>query len=113
SGLTFLKFNEGEWWPWALIALGIGTFWPFVAFELRQKDPAIDIRVLRQPNMWPVQLTAFLIGISLLGAQAPLATYAGTDPTELVDGEPLGYGLGLPAGTISILIGAYLISMIV
>ncbi|HRN30375.1 MAG TPA: MFS transporter, partial [Terrimesophilobacter sp.] len=87
--------------------------WPFVAFELRQKDPAIDIRVLRQPNMWPVQLTAFLIGISLLGAQAPLATYAGTDSAEIVDGEPLGYGLGLPAGTISILIGAYLISMIV
>src|SRR5690606_6823234 len=77
------------------------------------KDPAIDIRVLRRPTMWPVQLTAFLIGISLLGAQAPLATYAGTDPTDTVAGEPLGYGLGLPAGTISILIGAYLISMIV
>lgn len=113
SGLTFLKFNGGEWWPWALIVAGVVTFWPFVAFELRQKDPAIDIRVLGRPTMWPVQLTAFLIGISLLGAQAPLATYAGTDPTDTVAGEPLGYGLGLPAGTISILIGAYLISMIV
>ncbi|MBX3093048.1 MAG: MFS transporter [Cryobacterium sp.] len=113
SGLTFLKFNPDEWWPWALMLAGILAFWPFVRFELRQKDPAIDIRVLRQPNMWPVQLTAFLIGISLLGAQAPLATYAGTDFAAIVDGEPLGYGLGLKAGTISILIGLYLISMIV
>ena len=107
SGLTFLKFNGPQWWVWAVIVLGIVTFWPFVRFELRQKDPAIDIRVFRQPSMWPVQLTAFLIGISILGAQAPLATYAGTDKAEL------GYGLGLASGTISILIGLYLVSMIV
>lgn len=107
SGLTFLKFNDDQWWPYAVMALGVVTFWPFVRFELRQKDPAIDIRVLAQPNMWPVQLTAGLVGISLLGAQAPLSTYAGTDKATL------GYGLGLASGTISILIGLYLISMIV
>jgi MFS family permease len=83
------------------------VFWPFVRFELRQKDPAIDIRVFAQPNMWPVQLTAFLIGISILGAQAPLSTYAGTNK------EALGYGLGLASGSISMLIGLYLVSMIV
>lgn len=105
SGLTFLKFNPGQWWPWALMALGVLLFWPFVRFELRQEDPAIDIRVLTQPNMWPVQLTALLVGISLLGAQAPLATYAGTD-------RALGYGLGLDADDRSYIIGLYLISMI-
>lgn len=107
SGLTFLKFNGPEAWVLAIIAAGILLFVPFVLFERRQSDPAIDIRVLAQPNMWPVQLTAFLVGISLLGAQAPLATFAGTDPDEV------GYGLGLTSGTISILIGVYLISMIV
>jgi hypothetical protein len=108
SGLTFVKFNGPEaLWAWGIILLGLLTFIPFTRFELRQADPAIDIRVLRQPNMWPVQLTAFLIGISLLGAQAPLATFAGTDP------EVHGYGLGLSAGSISILIGVYLISMII
>jgi len=56
--------------------------------------------------MWPIQLTAGLIGISLLGAQAPLSTFAGTNPIN-------GYGLGLDASDISILIGAYLVSMIV
>ncbi|MEO7146315.1 MAG: MFS transporter [Terrimesophilobacter sp.] len=107
SGLTFLKLNSDQWWPWAIIALGIAAFWPFVRLELSHPDPAIDIRVFRQSNMWPVQLTAFLIGISILGAQAPLSTYAGTDKGEL------GYGLGLASGSISILIGLYLISMIV
>ncbi|MGV8884166.1 MAG: MFS transporter [Microbacteriaceae bacterium] len=108
SGLTFLKFNGPEtWWVWVIIVAGTLVFIPFTRFELKQKDPAIDIRVLLQPNMWPVQLTAFLVGISLLGAQAPLATFAGTDPGEV------GYGLGLTSGTISILIGVYLISMIV
>lgn len=107
SGLTFLKFNDDQWWPWAIMAFGVLTFWPFVRFELRQKDPAIDIRVFRQPNMWPVQLTAFLVGISLLGAQAPLSTYAGTDKAAL------GYGLGLDSDARSYIIGLYLISMII
>ncbi|RDV45608.1 MFS transporter [Leifsonia sp. ku-ls] len=107
SGLTFLRLNGvGTWWVWALIALGLLSFVPFARWELLQSDPAIDLRVLRKPTMWPVQLTAGLIGISLLGAQAPLSTYAGTDPAN-------GYGLGLTAGQRSILIGAYLISMIV
>ncbi|MGH1523557.1 MFS transporter [Leifsonia sp. L25] len=106
SGLTFLRIDGvGTWWVWALIVLGVLAFIPFGRWELKQQDPAIDLRVLRQPNMWPVQLTAGLIGISLLGAQAPLSTFAGTDPVN-------GYGLGLSAGQRSILIGAYLISMI-
>ena len=107
SGLTFLRINGvGTWWVWVLIAAGILAFIPFGKWELKQSDPAIDLRVLRRPNMWPIQLTAGLVGISLLGAQAPLSTYAGTDPVN-------GYGLGLSAGQRSILIGAYLISMIV
>ncbi len=107
SGLTFLRLNGLQaWWVYLLIAAGILMFIPFARFELAQKDPAIDLRVLKQPTMWPVQLTAFLIGISLLGAQAPLSTYAGTDPAN-------GYGLGLDSGDRSNLIGVYLISMIV
>jgi MFS family permease len=107
SGLTFLRINGvGTWWVWALIVLGVVAFVPFGRWELKQEDPAIDLRVMGRPNMWPVQLTAGLVGISLLGAQAPLSTYAGTDPVN-------GYGLGLSAGQRSILIGAYLISMIV
>jgi MFS family permease len=107
SGLTFLRINgAGTWWVWALISIGALVFVPLVRYERRQADPAIDMRVLAQPTMWPVQLTAALIGISLLGAQAPLSTFAGTDPVN-------GHGLGLEASDISNLIGAYLVSMII
>jgi MFS family permease len=107
SGLTFLRINgPNAWWAYLLIIAGVLAFIPFGRYELTKDDPAIDLRVLRQPTMWPVQLTAGLIGISLLGAQAPLSTYAGTDPSN-------GYGLGLDSGDRSTLIGVYLISMIV
>ncbi len=107
SGLTFVRINGPEtWWVWLLVAAGVLAFLPFGAWELRSPDPAIDLRMLRRPSMWPVQLTAGLIGISLLGAQAPLSTFAGTDPVN-------GYGLGLDATAISNLIGLYLVSMIV
>ncbi len=107
SGLTFLRINGPEaWWVYLLMLAGAAVFVPWARFELKQDDPAIDLRVLRQPNMWPVQVTAGLVGISLLGAQAPLATFAGTDPVN-------GYGLGMEADAISNVIGAYLISMIV
>lgn len=109
SGLTFLKINIQSplWWiAIPIMVAGILVFIPWGRFELRQPDPAIDLRVLGQPNMWPVQLTAGLVGISLLGAQAPLSTFAGTDPVN-------GYGLGLDASSISYIIGAYLVSMIV
>ena len=107
SALTFLRLNgPGFVWTWLLLAAGVAGFVWFVRFELRQEDPAVDIRVLRRPEMWPVQATAALVGISLLGAQGPLSTYAGTDSS-------LGYGLGLDASGRSNIIGVYLISLIV
>lgn len=108
GGLSFLRVPDG---PGAgvvvaLVVAGLAVFAAFVWYELRQPDPAIDIRVLAKPQMWPVQATAFLVGISLLGAQGPLATYAGTDSS-------LGYGLGLDATDRSNVIGVYLVSLIV
>jgi MFS family permease len=96
---------EAWWWVVGLLAAGIAVFVWFVRYELGKDDPAIDIRVLRRPEMWPVQATAFLVGISLLGAQGPLSTYAGTD-------RSLGYGLGLDATARSNVIGVYLVSLI-
>ncbi|WP_191905646.1 MFS transporter [Microbacterium caowuchunii] len=107
SALTFLRLNgPGFVWTWVLLAAGLVAGAVFVRYELRQDDPAVDIRVLRKPEMWPVQATAALVGISLLGAQGPLSTYAGTDTA-------LGYGLGLDATGRSNVIGVYLVSLIV
>lgn len=115
SGLMLLRINGlGAWWVWALMALGVLVLLPFVVWVLRHPDPAIDLRMLRQPAMWPVQITAGLFGISVLGAQIPLTTFVGTDPTALTaDGTPLGYGLGLSSGMRSIVIGVYLLSLII
>jgi len=108
SSLTFLRINgPGTWWVWVLMAVGLLAFVPFGRWVLGRDDPAIDLRVMAQPSMWPIQVTAGLFGISVLGAQIPLSTFAGTDP------EVTGYGLGLSAGMRSVVIGIYLISLIV
>jgi len=107
GGLTFVRVNgAGELWPWLVTALGVLLVVPFVRYELGRTDPLVDFRVLRSPSMWPVQLTAGLFGVSVLGAQGPLSTYARTDP------EVYGYGLGLSTSEVSIVIGGYVVSML-
>jgi len=107
AGLTFMRLDgPGTWWAWAAVVLGILAMVPFARYELGHKDPLVDIRLLRQPSMWPVQLTAFLFGVSVLGAQAPLSTFARTDPAEV------GYGLGVSSGMVSILIGVYVLALL-
>ncbi|MCZ2813140.1 MFS transporter [Modestobacter sp. VKM Ac-2979] len=108
GGLTFVRLNGAEQaWPWLVVAAGLLLVWPFVRYELRQPDPLVDFRVLRSSAMWPVQLTAGLFGVSVLGAQGPLSTFARTDP------DVYGYGLGLSTSSVSLVIGAYVISMLV
>jgi len=117
AGLAFLRVGEigGTEVPMGLrvgvllaaIAVGGAVLTVFGRWELRHPDPAIDLRVMKQPAMWPVLLTAALFGISVLGAQAPLSTYAATDPAVH------GYGLGLDADSLSYLIGVYLVAMII
>lgn len=113
SSLTFLRLNGPEtWWVWVLMAVGLLSFIPFGRLMLRTDDPAVDLRVLRRPAMWPVQVTAGLFGISVLGAQFPLAAFAATDPAVTSTGpDDPGYGLGLE--DTSIIIGIYLVSLVV
>jgi len=112
GGMTFMRVSgPAEWWPWTVVAAGAALLWPFVAWELRRDEPVIDIRVLRRRTMWPVQATAALIGISLLGAQGVLSTFSTTNPDEVVAGARLGYGLGLDDN--SLVIGGYLLSLVV
>lgn len=108
GGLSFLRLNGiGDLLSWGLVALGILLVIPFAMWELRHDDPLIDVRMFRSPALGPVFLTAGLFGVSVLGAQAPLSTFARTDP------EVYGYGLGTAGFTTSLIIGVYLIAMIV
>ena len=92
--------------PWTLIALGLVVLYVFGRYELGQTEPLVDVRLLGTPGQWPVQLTAFLFGMSVLGAQIPLSTFARTDP------DVYGYGLGTTGFATSLIIGIYLIGMI-
>ena len=108
SGLSFLRINgPGTWWVWLLLLAGLAALVPFVRYELGLADPLVDFRMLRQKTMWPVQLTAGLFGISVLGAQAPMSTFARTDRGLH------GYGLGLDAGGVSVIIGSYVLAVLV
>ena len=72
--------------------LGLLAFVPFGRLELAH-GTAHRHRLLATPGQWPVQLTAFLFGMSVLGAQIPLSTFAQTDPAVG------GYGLGAGAAS--------------
>ncbi|WP_396655049.1 MFS transporter [Microbacterium sp.] len=107
GGLSLLRINGPvDVWAWAVVLLGILLVVPFVLWELRVDDPVIDVRMFRSPALGPVFLTAGLFGVSVLGAQAPLSTFARTDP------EVYGYGLGTAGFATSLIIGVYLIAMI-
>ncbi len=92
---------------WALVLAGLLVLVAFVRVEAASQSPLIDVRALAAPGMWPVQLAAALFGMSVLGAQIPLSTFARTDPAQV------GYGLGVDAGAIANLIGLYVAAMAV
>lgn len=107
GGLSLLRLNgPADPLAWGVVALGIVLLVPFTLYELRHPDPLIDVRMFRSPALAPVFLTAGLFGVSVLGAQAPLSTFARTDPTVY------GYGLGTSGFATSLIIGLYLIGMI-
>jgi MFS family permease len=107
TGLILVRLQgPGSSWAWGSIVLGLLTLWPFARAELAIEEPLIDVRLLATPAQWPVQLTAFLFGMSVLGAQIPLSTFARTDPDEA------GFGLGASASFVSTLIGVYVIALV-
>ncbi|TSD68452.1 MFS transporter [Aeromicrobium piscarium] len=108
GGLSLVRMvGIASWWPWVVLAAGLVLLVPFIRFELRAPDPLIDVRVMTKPAMWPVQATAMLFGVSILGAQIPLTTFARTDPAEH------GFGLGLTASQLSPIVGGYVLSMLI
>jgi MFS family permease len=104
GGLIAIRLQgPGRPLGWTLIVLGVAAVWPFVRYEAQQAEPLVDVRLFASRLQWPVQLTAFLFGMSVLGAQIPLSTFARTDP------DVAGYGLGASAGFVSTLIGVYVV----
>ena len=108
GGLILVRLQgPGSVLPWLVLLLGLLAFWPFARYELGLDEPLIDVRLMATAAQWPVQLTAFLFGMSVLGAQIPLSTFARTDPDEA------GFGLGASASFVSTLIGVYVLSLVI
>lgn len=106
GGLSVLRvLGLAAWQPWAFVALGLALLAAFIRVELRAQDPVVDMRVIADRRQWPIQATAFFFGMSVLGAQAPLSTFARTDPAAT------GHGLGLSSSQTSYIIGAYVLSL--
>ncbi|GGD08385.1 MFS transporter [Nocardioides daphniae] len=105
AGLIAVRL-EGPASPiaWLLVVAGLLLLVPLTRHSRGLDEPLVDVRLLASPNQWPIQVTAFLFGFSVLGAQIPLSTFAQT-PKEL------GYGLGVDTQTVSYLIAVYVLSM--
>ncbi len=106
GGLVWLRLDgPGSLGGWLTIVVSVFFFFVFWRFEQNHPEPIVDVRLLASPAQWPVQLTAFLFGIPVLGGQIPLSTYAQADPVER------GYGLGADPAFISTLIGLYVVTL--
>ncbi|MDE0571833.1 MFS transporter [Demequina sp. B12] len=107
GGLSLVRVDGITTWVVGMVAIGVLLLWVFVKVEQRAEHPLVDMSMMRSPSLWPVVVTSALFGVSVLGAQGPLSTFARTDPTEV------GYGLGLTSATASYVIGAYVFSLLV
>lgn len=106
SGLVVLRVQGiGSVPAWLLVVLGVALLVPWWRVELRTPEPLVDVRLLGSAAQWPLQLTAALVGMSVLGAQIPLSTYARTNASRV------GYGLSTSAGFVSVLIAVYVVVM--
>lgn len=107
GGLVVIRVQgPGSVLAWVLVVLGVALSVPFGRVELRSPAPLVDIRLLGSRGQLPVQLTSALLGMSVLGAQIPMSTFARTDPAVA------GYGLGKGAGFVSVLIVLYVLAMV-
>jgi len=106
GGLVGVRvLGAGSPLAWTLVLLGLLALVPFWRVESARPGALVDVRLLVSPGQWPIQATAALFGMSVLGAQIPLSTFARTDPAEA------GYGLGAGPGFVSALIAVYVVFM--
>ena len=105
-----MPLSEGMVWGWGS-PLVIGLFvaaavllaaWIFV--EVRASNPLIDMRIMRLPGVWTVNLAALFVGAGMFGIFAFFPRFVQT-PTSA------GYGFGATVGESGILMLPMLVAM--
>ncbi|MFJ8924534.1 MFS transporter [Streptomyces sp. NPDC102415] len=80
------------------VVLGLVLLAVWVRVELRSAEPLVDVRALAARTTAPFYCAAFLFGVFYFGSQAPNSTFYAADP------EATGYGFGLSALSISLVL---------
>lgn len=105
-----MPLSEGMVWGWSS-PLVIGLFVAaavllaaWIVVEVRSINPLIDMRIMRLPGVWTVNLAALFVGAGMFGIFAFFPRFVQT-PTSA------GYGLGATVGESGILMLPMLVAM--
>jgi EmrB/QacA subfamily drug resistance transporter len=90
---VLLAVSQGNAWGWTsgrvlgLLAAGLLVLAGWVRFELRTREPLVDMRMLRLRGVWTTNLTSVMVGFGMFGAYLLLP--------QLVEMPPAaGFGFG-------------------
>lgn len=105
-----LPLSTGSSWGWGS-PLVIGLFAAaalllagWVVVEVRSREPLVDMRMMRLPGVWNVNVGAILIGAAMFGVWAFFARFL-QEPTTT------GYGLGATVGQAGLIMLPMLVLM--
>lgn len=105
-----LPLSEGMVWGWGsplvigLFAAAAILLAAWIAVEVRSDNPLIDMRIMRLPGVWTVNLAALFVGAGMFGIFAFFPRFVQT-PTSA------GYGFGATVGESGILMVPMLVAM--
>ena len=105
-----MPLSEGMVWGWGspivigLFALAAVLLAAWIVVEVRSTNPLIDMRIMRLPGVWTVNLAALFVGAGMFGIFAFFPRFVQT-PTSA------GYGFGATVGESGILMLPMLIAM--
>jgi EmrB/QacA subfamily drug resistance transporter len=91
---ALLGVSEAPDWGWGsdrvlgLFVLSVVLVVAWMLVELRSVSPLIDMRMMRMPTVWTLNLTALLFGFGMYSVMGFLPEFLQTDPSA-------GYGFGL------------------
>ena len=105
-----LPLSEGMVWGWGSPVV-IGLFVAaavllaaWIVVEVRASNPLIDMRIMRLPGVWTVNLAALFVGAAMFGIFAFFPRFVQTPASS-------GYGLGATVGESGILMLPMLVAM--